>query len=131
MGFAQSGFAIAHRTCKTLTESISKNPTEWLELDIKNGGAPISGRRIELPILWEEYVTGMEGYLAEIAHTSLMTSYLNGCSNIRIFRKKGEHNYYICTDAPFHEIGNAVSYASSRIERVYRNTGLARIADYS
>ena len=92
MESAQSGFAIAHRACKTLTESISKKPAEWLELDIKNGGAPISGRRIELPILWEEYVTGMDGYLVEIAHASLMTSYLNGCSNIRVFRKKGEHN---------------------------------------
>ncbi len=124
-------FSIAHLTSKTITHLIQKSPSDWLELDLKTGGAPIHGRHIELPVLGGEYVTVMEGYLFELAFVSFVTSHLCNCSNTRVFRKKGDINYYICSDAPAIEIGKALSCSTPHIRKVFQNTGWARISEFS
>lgn len=123
------GFAIAHLTSKSIADFIRKAPADWVELDLKTGGAPICGHRIELPVMGEEYVTEMSGYLFELAVVSYVTNYLYNCSNTRVFRKKGDINYYICSDAPSIEIGKAMSCATPHMSKVYQRMGFDRISD--
>lgn len=123
-------FSIAHLTNKTITHLIQKSPSDWLELDLKTGGTPIRGHHIELPVLGEEYVTIMEGYLFELATISFVTNYLYHRSNTRVFRKKGDINYYICSDAPLFAIGDALSCATPHRNKVFQRTGYGRINDF-
>lgn len=124
------GFAIAHLTNKSITDFIRKAPADWLELDLKTGGAPIRGHHIELPVLGEEYVTTMNGYWFELATISFVTNYLYHRSNTRVFRKKGDINYYFCSDAPLFEIGNALSCAPPHTNKVFQRMGYGRINDF-
>ncbi len=127
--FEYGGFRISYLPDKSIADLIKKAPADWLELDLKNGGAPICGHHIGLPVVGEEYVTKMNGYWFELAVVSFLTNYLCRCSNTRVFRKKGDINYYICSDAPAFEIGNALSRATPSATKVFQRMGYKRIND--
>ena len=76
-------------TYASLTDAINANPTEWAELDIKNGCFPIFGREIEPPVIGNAYPLMVQGYMCELVEIAIFTNYLLHCSNTRIFFESG------------------------------------------